>query len=364
MSTGSTVMSGEIALHLRSLLSDLFALQDITTTQRGGAQLRGHLLRPPEEAYPIIAKRLQPLGYTPLLRRQGEVDVIHVLPGLAQTPRSRNWLAALLFALTVLSVLFMGTGMSEPDPQRGFLATVLSGVPYMLTLLGILTAHELGHYFAGRRHGVPTSLPYFIPMPYPPFGTMGAFIRLQAPPTNRRALLAIAAAGPLAGLTVAVPLLFVGLKLSQLGPTMSGVGIQEGNSLFYLLAKYLVFGRLLPTGGVDVHLHPVAFAAWAGLFVTGLNLIPAGQLDGGHIAYALIGSRARYLTVALVGALILLGLVWPGWFLWAGLLFFLGQTFAIPLDDVTRLDGRRVALAIAMLVILALIFTPVPLTVL
>ncbi len=358
MSTSGEPVGADVFLRVRAALSDLFELHDVTISKGGALQLRGRLLRPAEEAYAPAAKRLQPLGYTLLFRRRGEDDIILAVPGLLQVNGSRNGLGVLLFLLTAASMV-----VTNWNPYQGLAANLLAGGQFMASLLAILTAHELGHFFVGRHFGVPLSLPYFIPMPFlSPFGTMGAFIRLKAPPTNRRVLLAIAVAGPLAGLALALPLLFVGLKLSDLGPILTGQGaVQEGNSLLYAAAKFLVFGRWLPGGGVDVYLHPVAFAAWAGLFVTGLNLIPAGQLDGGHVAYALIGERARHLTLAIIVSLLLMGLVWPGWLLWSALLFFLGRSFATPLDDITRLDRRRLVLAVAMLVVFVLIFTPIPL---
>lgn len=361
MDTGNGLIGHEEASRISGILSDLFELHSLSTS-KNGFQLRGRLLRPADEAHPLAVARLQPLGYTLLFRRQGEEDVIFALPYVLPVPPSHNRLALVLFILTALSVLV--AGITSWDPERGLLGNLLSGVPYMVSLLAILSAHELGHYFAGRHYGVPLSLPYFIPLPIiSPFGTLGAFIQLKAPPTNRRALLATAVAGPLCGLAVALPLLVLGLKLSTVGPPPVGLGpvLQEGNSLLYVAFKFLIFGRFLPGGGVDVNLHPVAFAAWAGLFVTGLNLIPAGQLDGGHIIYCLIGERARKLTTGIVVALVLLGFLWPGWFLWAALVLAFGQAFAVPLDDITRLDRRQTALAIAMLVILVLIFMPIPL---
>ncbi len=350
------------ALRMRDLLADLFELYGVTVGKSGVISLRGRLLLPADEAYRLAAERLRPLSCTPVLRREGQDDVIQVLPFLLGNSPSRNWVGALLFGLTVLSVLFVGAVNSGWDMHN--LAGVVVGIPFAATLLGILGAHELGHYFVARHYGVPNSLPYFIPMPFSLFGTMGAVIRLKAPPTNRRVLLAIAVAGPLCGLAVALPLLVLGLKLSTVGPVLAGSGgIQEGNSLLYAAAKFLVFGRWLPGGGQDVLLHPVAFAAWSGLFVTALNLIPAGQLDGGHVLYVLIGERARYVTYALALALTILGwLVYDGWFLWALLILVLGRAFATPLDSITQLKRRHVALAVFMLVIFVLIFTPVPLS--
>lgn len=353
----------ETVFLVRDALADLLEIHDVTIGRGNWVQLRGRLLMPADKAYALASERLRPLGYTPLLRREGQEDTIRAFPYLFRDSPARNGLAILLLALTTLSMLFVGAQRWQWDSPWGAISSLLSGLPFAGSLLAILGAHELGHYLVSRRYGVPVSLPYFIPMPFSPFGTMGAVVRMKAPPANRRMLLSIAVAGPLAGLAVALPLLIVGLKLSTVGPQIIAPGVQiEGNSLLYAAAKFVVFGRWLPGGGQDVWLHPVAFAAWAGLLVTGLNLTPAGQLDGGHIIYALIGERARWLTTAVIVGLILLGVFfWRDWFIWAVLVFAFGWTFATPLDDITRLDGRGIALAVVMLVLFALLLTPVPL---
>jgi membrane-associated protease RseP (regulator of RpoE activity) len=201
----------------------------------------------------------------------------------------------------------------------------------------------------------------------------------------------IGLAGPLAGLVVAIPVLLIGLALSEVGPLPAGSPqaagtILEGNSLFYLAVKFLVKGELLPApaeygglppllywtryiltglptplGGRDVSLHPMAWAGWAGLLVTGLNLIPVGQLDGGHALYALLGRRAGRIWPFVLVAMAGLTLVWTGWFLFAGLVFFFGRAHAQPLDDITPLDRRRRLVAVLGLVLFLVIFTPVPL---
>jgi membrane-associated protease RseP (regulator of RpoE activity) len=202
-------------------------------------------------------------------------------------------------------------------------------------------------------------------MPLSLFGTMGAIIRTRSPMRNRRQLLALGAAGPLAGMAVAIPILIIGLLRSQVQPIPAQAGLLiEGNSLLYAGLKFLLFGRLLPSGGYDVFLDPVAFAAWAGLLLTSVNLIPAGQLDGGHIAYALLGNRAQWLNRLAVLATAALGFIWSGWFIWTALLVVFGQRNAQPLDDITPLGAREKALAIFMLVTFALLFTPIPMTIL
>ena len=218
---------------------------------------------------------------------------------------------------------------------------------------------------------------------------MGAFIQLKEPPRNKRILLDIGIAGPLAGLVVAIPVLLLGLWLSQVSrieiDPRAGFTL-EGNSLLYLASKFLVFGQLLPApasygdlnpilywiryfftgqplpiGGMDVMIHPVAWAGWAGLLVTALNLIPAGQLDGGHVIFVLLGKRARLLWPLVLWGLIALGFVWNGWWLWAGIIFILGRVYAEPLDSITTLDPNRRLLALLGIVVFFLVFTPVPL---
>lgn len=340
------------------------AVDDVTEGVPPGnsVRMRGRLLAPASEAYDLLAERLRPLGRTPLLRREpkGARDEILALPVTLTAPRPRVALAAILFALTVLSCLFVGAQMMPET--RGF--NLLAGWPFAATLLGILGAHELGHYLTARRLGSPASLPYFIPLPVGPFGTLGAFITMSAPPRNRRHLLAIGAAGPLAGLVLALPLLWIGLSMSQVLPLPDGSYQMEGNSLLYAAVKYLHFGKLLPSATEDVFIHPVAFAAWAGLMVTGLNLIPAGQLDGGHIVYALVGrewaARITWIVIALLAALCF---VWNGWLLWLMLLLVFGRLQDMPLDDLTGLTTGQRLLAVAMLALFVLVFTPIPLTI-
>jgi membrane-associated protease RseP (regulator of RpoE activity) len=267
---------------------------------------------------------------------------------------------------------------------------ILLGAAFTASFLGILLAHEFGHYIAARRHGTPVSLPYFIPFPLSPLGTMGAAIRLLAPPRDRRVLLDIGMAGPLAGLAVAIPVLLIGLALSRVEPlpgsTQAFAGMTlEGNSVIYLLAKlitkgellpspagygvvppviywlrYLVLGTPVPVGGRDVMLHPVAWAGWAGLLITALNLVPAGMFDGGHTIYVLVGRKAARLLPVLVAVLFLLGFAWSGWWLWAGLVLLLGRIYAEPFDDITPLDPRRRRIAVLGLVLFVLLFMPVP----
>jgi membrane-associated protease RseP (regulator of RpoE activity) len=383
---------------LNALVGRYMIIEDITIGgQRQGMVMRyrGRLVNPDTaEAYDQMAEALRPYSLTPLFRWDEKRQAVILVPALRKPGPSNAWVNLGLFVLTLLSVLFVGavysTGSEDPFAlgvtARTILLFLWQGWPFTVSLLAILGTHEFGHYLMGRYHGTQVTLPYFIPFPFSPFGTMGAFINMKEPPKNRRVLLDIGFAGPFAGLVVAIPVLLLGLSLSTVGPIPAG-SMMEGNSLLYLLAKFAVFHQWLPTpvsfgalppllywvryfftglpfplGGIDVNLSPVAWAGWAGILVTSLNLVPAGQLDGGHMLYVLFGAKGsrRVLPFILI-AMVALGFFWYGWWLWAVLIFFLGRSYAEPLDQITPLDGRRKALAVLALVIFVLVFTPVPL---
>jgi membrane-associated protease RseP (regulator of RpoE activity) len=244
----------------------------------------------------------------------------------------------------------------------------ITGLPYALTLLAILGVHEMGHYVMAKRHKAEVTLPYFIPMPIG-LGTMGAVIRLKSPIKNRKQLFDIGVAGPLAGLAVAVPLLIIGLSTSPVEFVgRVAPGGQEGNSILYLLLKLITKGQILPGGGYDVMLNAIAFPAWFGLIVTMINLLPIGQLDGGHIIFSMFG-RAQW-KIAVVAQILLavVGLYlafttrefFNVWILWAILAQVFGLRHPPPLDDLTPLDQKRRLIGWATIVIFFLILTPLP----
>lgn len=359
----------DVKTALIAAAAGVLAVEDVTDGVAPGnsLRLRGRLLLPSDVAYAILAERMRPLNRTPLLRKSqdGDGEEVLALPMTFAHATAHIGRALIFFALTLVSCLFVGAQMWEwvgASGQVNF--NLLDGAPFAASMLAILVAHEFGHYLTARRLGSSTSLPYFIPMPFGPFGTLGAFIRMAVPPRNRRHLLAVGAAGPLAGLAVALPLLWLGLSLSRVQPLPPAGYQMEGNSLLYAAVKYLMFGKFLPSGGEDVFIHPVAFAAWAGLLVTGLNLIPAGQLDGGHIVYALLGRQgARRVTWLVLAGLAGLSFFWPGWLLWLGLVLLFGRMQDMPLDELTELTRRQRLFAAAMVAVFALVFTPIPLTI-
>lgn len=316
------------------------------------ASYEGRLLLDSEAAYEQLDRLLEPLDMLPVFRLRHGKPVVYVLAGRVR-PQPRSWWPnAALAALTFLSVWFVG------------------GMDYAIAIMLILGAHELGHYFAARRHNVAVTLPYFIPFPMG-LGTLGAAIQLRQPMRNRKVLLDVGAAGPLVGLLVSIPILLYGLATSEVidinefratlpeGQILS----MEGNSVLYAMAKIVTFGRFLPDGPVDVKINGIAKAGWLGLLVTGLNLIPIGQLDGGHILYSIIGERARVLFYPILVAMVALALFASDmWFIWAVLILFLGQIYATPLDNVTRLDRPRQMIAVLGLVLFVMAFVPVPQT--
>jgi membrane-associated protease RseP (regulator of RpoE activity) len=325
----------------------------------------GRLLQSPQAAITSLQPRFRSFGYTPFLQASDGLTWVRALPFVEVEAPSRPRLNIILFVLTVLSTVVSGSGaffdfnpLTEP-------LKLANGFPFAFTLLGILGTHEFGHYFTARHYGASVSLPYFIPAP-PPFlfGTLGAIIRMRSPARDRNSLFDIAAAGPLAGLVVAVPALWIGLGWSKVGPVPPGGAVVFGDSLAMQFMTWLTFGPLPP--GHDVFVHPVALAGWVGLFVTALNLIPVGQLDGGRIAYALFGARHRQVSLAAFLALLVLGAVTGSgnWFVWAFLLFFvMGFQHQPPLDDLSPLSPARYAVGIACLILLFLLIPPVPIAI-
>ena len=266
---------------------------------------------------------------------------------------------ALMFVLTLLSTLFAGALQRGVAPEIAFShpALLLTGLPFSLTLLLILGAHEMGHYVASRRWGVDASLPYFLPAPSL-LGTFGAVIRIRGGIVNRNALMDVAVAGPLAGLAAAVPALVIGLMMSRLAPVGGSLGIGLGTPLLFDGLAWLVHGPI-PRGQTIV-LHPVAFAGWCGLLVTALNLIPAGQLDGGHVVYTLLGRWHARISLVVGLVLLVMGYWWPGWILWSVIVLVLGRRHPRLMDEWEPLTRKRRFWGFACMIILICTFTLAP----
>lgn len=278
-----------------------------------------------------------------------------------EPPPPRILLHVVLFLATVATTITAGALYQGVNPVINPL-DLYKGIPFSFTLLLILGAHEMGHYLVSRRHNLSVTLPYFIPAPpFPTIGTFGAFIRILSPIKDKRALLDVGCAGPLTGVVVAIPVILVGLNLSTVKVIPGGgEGLILGEPLLFQFLSFLVFGPLSPDHHIIV--HSVAFAGWIGLLVTALNLIPVGQSDGGHVAYALFPNHHRLISLACLALLVAGGLfLWPGWMLWALLLFLLGRRHPPPVYDWVPLDRRRKILGIITILVFLLSFTPVPL---
>ncbi len=287
--------------------------------------------------------------------------------------RDRVWLHVLLFTLTVASTTLVGAGhyasfLGDFSGARGlpmpFAALLLRGFWYSATILAILGCHELGHYFACRYYDVDASLPFFIPVPFLLTGTMGAFIRIREPIPSKRMLFDIGIAGPIAGFVVAVPALFIGLSMSHVVrlPADASNLLELGEPMLFKFASWLLWGS--QPDGYSLNMHPMAFAAWFGMLATALNLFPIGQLDGGHVSYAVLGPRSTSVTIAMIGVVISLAYFSSSWIVWTILLLAMlamfGPKHPRVFDEDVPLDRPRVLLALIAVAIFVLCFTPAP----
>jgi hypothetical protein len=333
-------------------------------------EFEGRLRGTADEAFQRIRETFAGQPVSPMLL-EGEENQVRVLliPGDSATAAGAerpNWaLHWLLFIATMATTTWAGTlhaGVNLLQQPERFAV----GLPYSLGLLLILGAHELGHYFTAKAHGIRVTPPFFIPVPFA-LGTFGAFIKIKSLTPNRRALFDVAVAGPLAGMVFAIPALLIGLRFSQVLPGnapagFGQAGVNIGSSiLLACLAKVSLGASALE--GSHLLLHPLAFAGWLGFIVTALNLVPIGQLDGGHMSHALFGSRhARGISMVAMASLFLLALfVWPGLMFWAFIVFFIAGTRDAPAaNDLTPVGPSRKALGYFTFLLLLLIIVPVP----
>lgn len=291
--------------------------------------------------------------------------------------QDRRWLHALLLALTIGTTTLVGVShwvefaASSGRPyDLAWWALGLRGLWYSGTILAILGCHELGHYLACRYYDVDASLPFFLPAPLLT-GTLGAFIRIREPIPSKRMLFDIGIAGPLAGFVVAVPAIFLGLAMSTVVPSPpvqvvrifdAADGLQLGEPLLFKLAGWTIAGTL--DDRHTFNLHPVAFAAWFGMIATFLNLFPLGQLDGGHISYAVLGNRSSKVTLVAIAGAVILTIFSPGLFLWTSMMVVMlwrfGRHHPRTFDEDVPLDTTRRWMALVAVVIFVLCFTPAP----
>jgi len=298
-------------------------------------------------------------------------EYVYVMP--VSRPPERVWRHVLLLALTLLTTTYTGinhyasyyAGFKAIELPFSFWELALRGLWYSLSILAILGAHEFGHYYACRYYGVDASLPYFLPVPVPLTGTFGAFIRIRQQIPTKRALFDIGIAGPIAGFVVLVPVLMIGMYMSRVIESpkdFDGVLLELGEPLLFKAMAYLFYGT--PPDGYSINMHPMAFAAWFGLLATALNLFPIGQLDGGHISYAVLGRASTFVTLATVAALIGLTFLSSSWLVWTVLtvvmLVAFGPRHPRTVDEDVPLDRGRLWLAFGALLMFIVCFTPAP----
>jgi len=311
--------------------------------------------------------RLRDIGYLPMIKKEKGEYMIYVMRMRKKGSRGVK-INLIMLILTIITTGIAGTMLwsSYVNASRLFTAkNVIYGLIYFSApLLLILGSHELGHYMVSKKHNVDATLPFFIPFP-PPLGTMGAFISMKEPIPDRKALLDIGIAGPITGFLVAIPVALLGIHLSNIYARPVPPNIGEAHVyLVRMPLMYSILTHFLPLRQ-DVMIHPTMFAAWAGFIVTAINLMPIGQLDGGHVARAILRAKAKYLSYACIGVLIALSVYYNyiGWFIFAVLVMFLGLRHPPPLNDISELDKKRFAAGALGLSLIFLCFVPVPISV-
>lgn len=390
---------------IQDFLDSLYAEYRVVAF-RGGRLIRGKVKELTADALAELRRRLGTLGW---LHSLETIDGAQYLTCtvMDRPIERRRGLHFVLFALTVLTTMIGGgdlgfgafyvagaaiidgmlraayavvtsfphvsldtvlrSGLGQVFAEAGkLLAVMAAGIPFSFAILTILGCHEMGHYVAARRHGMNVTLPYFIPVPIG-IGTLGALIRIRSPLIHRRMVMDVGAAGPLAGAVASIIFLAIGVAQSQIGP-ITGQGIPLGDSILTRALVWLVQGPIPP--GLDVHFHPFAFAGWIGLLITAINLLPIGQLDGGHVAYALFGPLQRRLATMTFGMLITFGLIgfftsfqhgsWPYLFFAVLTRSFMKSTHPPALDASVKLGARRTIVGIICLILLVVCFVPSP----
>src|SRR3990170_1759400 len=347
---------------VRSAVSQRFPVYDTRVTPQAVQFLVTVDPNTMEERFEDLRMELVPKNYIPFLAREGGEYVILVQRRPQQRFVGRH-VNLILLVFTILTTTLAGAftwgGYADVD---AFSPEAVAGgsLYFTLPLMTVLGIHEMGHYVMARRYKVHASLPFFIPAPGTILGTFGAMISMRDPMPNRKALIDIGAAGPVLGILTAIPITLVGLALMSgdphpAPPNPGGQLTVELPLLYQILAWFIPIPQ-------DAILHPTAFAGWVGLFVTALNLLPAGQLDGGHVARAVLGDNGRYASYGALAFMFVLGFAFPGWYIIAIFILLMGARHPPPLNDLSRLDAKRHGLALAVVAVLVLSFVAVPLT--
>lgn len=326
------------------------------------ARIFGRIQEPIGTTINEIDTYAQRLGLTVLYGQEHNQHKLTIGIISTSTDKPKPWLHLLLFIATFITTLWAGAQYEGGQPLSR-ITDLTSGIPFSLSLLAILSGHELGHYFVSRKMRMNTTLPYFIPVPpifFLSLGTFGALIKTQSIIPDRKALIRVGLSGPVIGFLIAVPITIIGLMTSRIQPApIDGMYLRLGDSLiFYLLGK--IIHPAIPAG-MDIYLNSMAFAGWIGLFITGLNLLPIGQLDGGHVIYGIMFKKRKIIYLPLAAGILICGiLLWSGWLFWGALAFFLSRRDPLIKNSISPLSAKDKLLALVFLLLLILTFTPQP----
>jgi hypothetical protein len=334
-------------------LADIFEISAIYYHE-GRLILRARARYDRGEALTLLDRRLKAAGFTASVKEEGNEFLIGIKE---KSRRTIPYLNIILFIATLITMFFSPAILSWSFDYFRHPGAIAAQVEFTIALMAILLFHEFGHYLAGRRRGVLMSLPYFLPAPNM-IGTFGAVIKSRSPFTNRRDLIEVGATGPIAGFIVSIIALSIGLYNSTIVPIGAEGGFQLGDSLLLRGLAYLLIGPL--PEGYDFMLAPAAFAGWVGLLVTMINLLPLGQLDGGHIIYGLFGKFQHYVGQVFLIAVIILGFWWPGWWIFGALAFLFGLKHPPTFNDYIKPSRTARLLGYAAIIIFIVSFVPVP----
>jgi Zn-dependent protease len=347
---------------VRSMVAKYFPIYDVKVSYEAVALLVSPDKAMLETNFENLRKDMKAKGFIPLINYSGGEYTISVVR-LPESKKRNQWVNRVLLIITFFTTTLAGMLLwADYNGTADFFTVdnfIMGALTFAIPLMAILGVHELSHYLMSKRHGLEASLPYFIPS-IPPFGTFGAFISMRDPMPNRKALVDIGVAGPLGGLAVTIPVAIIGLFLTANGHTVDGPVGDGGVLAIMFQPLYQLLTMLVPIQD-NMALHPTAFAAWVGFLVTAINLLPIGQLDGGHIARGLLGEKAKYLGYAAFGILVIMALLYDGWILFALLVFFMGIRHPAPLNDISKLNWRTAAVGILGMVVLVATFVPQPL---
>jgi len=356
-----TDVAAEVEL-VRSMVGKYFPIYEVKVTYEAMTMLVSPNQATLGADFESLRKDMKAKGYIPFINYSGGEYALSVIRQ-PEIKRRGGWANRILLAVTFLTTTLAGMVLWADYESAAALFTldnvVYGALFFALPLMAILGVHELSHYLVAKKHGVEASLPFFIPS-IPPLGTFGAFISMRDPMPSRKAMVDIGIAGPLGGLAVTVPVALIGLFLTANGHPISG-SVGDGGVMYIAIQPlYQLLALLVPMSG-DMAIHPTAFAAWVGFLVTAINLLPVGQLDGGHVARGLFGDKAKYLGYGTFAALAGMALfMYDGWLLFALLVFILGLRHPAPLNDISKLDRKTFAVGALGLLVLVATFVPVP----